>query len=160
MATSLITLHVELDDIEPAFTRDLQVDGSLSLADLHAALQISFDWREQHLHLFRDFEVPDRVTRYWGDPYQWTEMGLDDLLPESETTVAEASPAALRRLASDRDRDLSHRPARRVPGRELAHAERPRRRRDTNATGRHLRRSPGRSGLEPGRRHDRAVVRQ
>lgn len=90
MATSLITLHVELDDLEPPITRDLQVDGSLSLADLHAALQIAFGWREQHLHLFRAFEVPDRATRYWGDPYQLTELGLDELLPESAVTVAEA----------------------------------------------------------------------
>ncbi|GAC55924.1 hypothetical protein GOHSU_02_00670 [Gordonia hirsuta DSM 44140 = NBRC 16056] len=52
MASSLITLHVELEEAEPPITRDLQVDGELSLAQLHTALQIVFDWREEQPHLF------------------------------------------------------------------------------------------------------------
>ncbi|GAA3964249.1 plasmid pRiA4b ORF-3 family protein [Gordonia caeni] len=90
MATRLITLQVLLEEIDPPITRELQVEDDLTLADLHAALQIVFGWREQHLHLYRDTGRPGPGTRYWGDAHQLADRDLDGLRPESAVTIAEA----------------------------------------------------------------------
>lgn len=90
MATRLITLQVRIEDVEPPIARTLQVDDSLSLADLHAVLQIAFGWREMHAHLFRDAEHPGPGTRHWGDEYQLADPRFDRFAPESAVTVADA----------------------------------------------------------------------
>lgn len=90
MATRLICLRVRIEGIEPPITRTLHVDGSLSLADLHAALQIAFGWRDVHAHLFRNTERPGPGTRCWGDECQLSDLRLDGFGSESAVTVAEA----------------------------------------------------------------------
>lgn len=92
MAQSLITLQVELEELETPITRELQVDGALTLGELHDALQIVFGWREQHLHLFRDSSpnwARDRLEtdRWWGDTEQ---LDLKGLLSEYDITIGEA----------------------------------------------------------------------
>lgn len=44
-------LHACLADV-PEIWRRITVPSDLLLADLHAALQIAFDWDDQHLHFF------------------------------------------------------------------------------------------------------------
>ena len=44
-------LHACIAD-EPAIWRRMTVPSDILLADLHAALQIAFDWDDQHLHFF------------------------------------------------------------------------------------------------------------
>ncbi|MFT4085685.1 MAG: plasmid pRiA4b ORF-3 family protein [Gordonia sp. (in: high G+C Gram-positive bacteria)] len=85
---SLIALHVELEDVDPPITRDLLVDGSLSLADLHCALQIAFGWRDYHAHMFTQVDQPGPGpgTRIWSDPA--VVLG-PDVAPESEAIIAE-----------------------------------------------------------------------
>jgi hypothetical protein len=51
-----LELHIVLQEIEPAIWRRLRVPADLSLAELHDVLQISFGWKEYHLH---DFQVGD-----------------------------------------------------------------------------------------------------
>ena len=85
-----MTLQVRLEDVEPPIVRELQVHDGLTLADLHAALQIAFGWRERHRHLFRDTDRPGPGTRCWGDGDQSADSELDDPRPESEATVAAA----------------------------------------------------------------------
>ncbi|MEZ5211149.1 plasmid pRiA4b ORF-3 family protein [Gordonia sp. (in: high G+C Gram-positive bacteria)] len=90
MPASLITVHAELEELEPPVTRDLQIDGSSTLADLHHALQIAFGWRDVHAHLFRDRDRHDPTAAHWGDPHRLTGRDFVALRPESTTTVADA----------------------------------------------------------------------
>ncbi|MCK0440906.1 plasmid pRiA4b ORF-3 family protein [Gordonia alkaliphila] len=87
---SMITLHIQLEEIEPPIVRELQVNGDLSMADLHTAIQLAFGWREQHLHLFVDAQDPRRATRHWGDPYQLDELDPTGFRPEAEVSIAAA----------------------------------------------------------------------
>jgi hypothetical protein len=48
-----LTLHAWLERISPMIWRRLRVRGDSSLADLHAWLQIAFEWDDHHLHRFR-----------------------------------------------------------------------------------------------------------
>ncbi len=45
-------VHVLLHDVEPAVWRRLLVFGDATLADLHAIVQIAFDWRDDGRHHF------------------------------------------------------------------------------------------------------------
>jgi hypothetical protein len=45
-------LHVSLLAISPAIWRRLLVRSDITIADLHYALQIAFDWSDSHLHRF------------------------------------------------------------------------------------------------------------
>ena len=51
-ASESYVLRVELQDIEPAIWRTLQVPAAMSLAQLHRALQIAMGWENAHLHQF------------------------------------------------------------------------------------------------------------
>ncbi|MFT3662079.1 MAG: plasmid pRiA4b ORF-3 family protein [Gordonia sp. (in: high G+C Gram-positive bacteria)] len=90
MTAARLTLLVELEDVEPPITRTLQVDGAVSLADLHVALQIAFGWRDRHPHLFTDRERPGTGARHWGAPELRTVLDLEELRSEDDTTVSEA----------------------------------------------------------------------
>ena len=48
----IITLHVQIDDIEPPIWRRIAVDGDITLRMLHHILQAAFGWTDSHLHDF------------------------------------------------------------------------------------------------------------
>jgi hypothetical protein len=58
-------LRVVLCGVSPLVWRRLLVTSDTSLAELHDALQIAFDWSDEHLHRFRihgkDYGIPQ-----WG----------------------------------------------------------------------------------------------
>ena len=64
-------LRVVLCGVSPLVWRRLLITSDTSLADLHDALQIAFDWSGEHLHRFRihgkDYGIP-----------QWGGMGCDE----------------------------------------------------------------------------------
>jgi hypothetical protein len=61
-AASVYRLRVTLDDIEPPIWRELEVDGTVSLAELHLVFQRAFGWQNDHL-----FEFQIAGARF-GDP--------------------------------------------------------------------------------------------
>lgn len=80
-----IQLRVRLRDVEPAIWRQLVVPASLTLRELHAAIQTAMGWQGYHLHLFEIDGV-----RY-GDDVE----DMDDPLDDEETfTVGQAAAAA------------------------------------------------------------------
>lgn len=46
------TMKISLKDTRPPVWRRLVLDGDLTLADLHDAIQAAFDWDDSHLHEF------------------------------------------------------------------------------------------------------------
>ncbi len=58
----LLRLRVSLLDSDPEIWRLVEVRGTLTLADLHTVIQISFGWRDAHLHRFQAAD-----GRYWSD---------------------------------------------------------------------------------------------
>jgi len=53
-------VHVWIRGIHPMLCRRFLVLSDSTLADLHAVLQIGFDWTDFHLHRFR---IAKRTTR-------------------------------------------------------------------------------------------------
>ena len=57
-------VHVWIRGIHPMLWRRFLIRSDSTLADLHAVLQIGFDWTDFHLHRFRirkkDYAVPGR----------------------------------------------------------------------------------------------------
>jgi hypothetical protein len=51
-AAPVYQLKVALSGSRPPIWRRLQVRGDITLARLHAILQVAFGWRDRHLHLF------------------------------------------------------------------------------------------------------------
>lgn len=47
-----LRLYAELDYIEPAIWRRIELPASLHLDDLHWVMQIAFSWENSHLHAF------------------------------------------------------------------------------------------------------------
>ncbi|REJ05112.1 plasmid pRiA4b ORF-3 family protein [Microbacterium bovistercoris] len=80
-------LRATLVGSAPEIWRELEIDGSLRLADLHDALQLLFGWREMHLHQFTDADpdVPGGAGRRWESPY--APDAEDDALSEIEYRV-------------------------------------------------------------------------
>ncbi len=60
---SLLTLTVELQEIEPRIWRRLALPGDLTLAALHPVLQAAMGWTDSHLHRFHP------ADHAWGGPY-------------------------------------------------------------------------------------------
>lgn len=90
-ASAVLRLRVAIVGSEPEIWRLLEVDANLSLTQLHDVLQITFGWRESHLHNFTDLDPHGprhglarigRPGRTWApdDPYG----DEDGELPESE----------------------------------------------------------------------------
>ena len=61
-ARTIVTLKVTLTGSRPPIWRRLMVPGSMTLGDLHQAIQIAFGWYNSHLHAF------DIEGRQFGDP--------------------------------------------------------------------------------------------
>lgn len=53
MGYRLFELDVRLQEIEPPIWRRLEVPGSLSLEDVHYAIQVAMGWTNSHLHQFK-----------------------------------------------------------------------------------------------------------
>jgi hypothetical protein len=52
--TKIYEIKIELREVRPAVLRRVQVPGELSLAGLHAVVQVAMGWTDSHLH---EFEV-------------------------------------------------------------------------------------------------------
>jgi hypothetical protein len=70
-------LEVMLKEIQPPIWRRFQVPASLTLAQLHDALQIVMGWTDSHLHRFlingREYGRPDYEERFADDDPIWDE---------------------------------------------------------------------------------------
>ncbi|MGQ0779378.1 MAG: plasmid pRiA4b ORF-3 family protein [Pseudonocardiales bacterium] len=73
-------IKVELRGAKPPIWRRLEVPADISLASLHAVIQIAFDWYDSHMHVF---ETP------------YGEFGV----PESELGHRAEAPVALEQVA-------------------------------------------------------------
>lgn len=51
-AAPVYQIKVELSGLEPPIWRRLEVPGDITLARLHAVIQVAFDWDDCHLHAF------------------------------------------------------------------------------------------------------------
>ena len=57
-ASSICTLRIELQYIEPLIWRRLHVAANIALPRLHSVLQVAMGWTDSHLH---SFHIGDRV---------------------------------------------------------------------------------------------------
>jgi hypothetical protein len=63
-------------DIEPDIWRTVDVDDSLSLAQLHMVLQVAFNWFGSHLHRFSEDDQWARsngIPRIGRQPRGWVD---------------------------------------------------------------------------------------
>ncbi|MCR2812896.1 plasmid pRiA4b ORF-3 family protein [Microbacterium sp. zg.Y1084] len=95
----ILRLRVSLVGIEPEIWRTVDVDDSLTLAELHTVLQVVFNWFDSHLHRFSDDDpwvksngIPriGRQPRAWVDAWSLTELDLEGEEDEAGTTIGEA----------------------------------------------------------------------
>lgn len=71
---SIYVLRVDLVHVKPAVWRRLEVAADITLAGLHRAIQMAFDWTDSHLH---GFEIGGR--RYGPRMPEFRDMETDDL---------------------------------------------------------------------------------
>jgi len=71
-----ITLKITLRGSKPPIWRRIVVPASMTLADLHDAIQAVMDWHDSHMHVF------DVGGRAYGDP-----DSLEDAASQSRLTV-------------------------------------------------------------------------
>lgn len=95
----MLRLRVTIQGIEPEIWRTVDVDESLSLADLHRVLQEVFAWRSSHLHRFSDGDpwarengIPriGRRPRAWTDAWSLAESDIEGEEDEADTTIGDA----------------------------------------------------------------------
>ena len=90
-AAPLVQLHIELRRVEPPVWRRFQVPELLTLAKLHAVLQIVMGWTNSHLHEFniagQRYGIPD-------------DEGFDDLpmIDERRARLAQFTGSGLKRF--------------------------------------------------------------
>ncbi|GAA4193137.1 hypothetical protein GCM10022219_14500 [Microbacterium oryzae] len=85
-----LSLLVTLRDVRPEVWREFEIDGGLSVRQLHMALQVIMGWREMHLHELRE-DIPPALKATqkqlrWGSP----SPDDPDLLDETEWTITGA----------------------------------------------------------------------
>jgi hypothetical protein len=73
---TVVVLKVTLRDIKPPIWRRLLVPATMTLADLHEAIQAAMGWYSAHLHVF------DIAGRQYGDP-----RIVDDVARETGLTL-------------------------------------------------------------------------
>src|SRR3954468_23031042 len=73
---TVVALKVTLRDVKPPVWRRLLLPGTMTLADLHEAIQAAMGWHGGHLHAF------DVTGRQYGDP-----RSLDDVANETKVTL-------------------------------------------------------------------------
>jgi hypothetical protein len=95
----ILRLRVSIVGIEPEIWRTIDVDDSLSLAELHMVLQVAFNWFGSHLHRFSEDDpwarsngIPriGRPPRAWVDAWSLVEIEIEGEEDEAETTIGEA----------------------------------------------------------------------
>lgn len=96
----MLRLRASIVGIEPEIWRTIDVDDSLTLAQLHVVLQAAFGWQNSHLHRFTDGDpwasrhgIPriGRTPRAWVDVWSLGEgTDEDNEEDEADTTVREA----------------------------------------------------------------------
>lgn len=95
----ILRLRVSIGDLEPEIWRTIDVDDSLTLAQLHMVLQAAFSWFDSHLHRFSDDDpwvmrnrIPriGRQPRAWVDAWSLTESEMKGEEDEASTTIGEA----------------------------------------------------------------------
>lgn len=94
----MLTVRVNLLEVEPPVWREVQVDPELLLSDFHQVLQITMGWRGSHLHRFTEIGAPD-PNGMLGPPRTWTSPAsvIEEIadLPDDEITTGEAlSPSS------------------------------------------------------------------
>ena len=87
-STRAVRLKVTLEDYEPPVWRRLLVAETMTLGELHVAVQAAMGWENSHLHLF---EV-GRKAQY-GDPSM-----LDDVEDEAGVTVGGLAAQRVRKI--------------------------------------------------------------
>jgi hypothetical protein len=71
-----LSLKVTLRGTRPPIWRRLLMPGTMSLAELHSAIQAAMGWHDSHLHAF------DIAGRQYGDP-----RTVDDVADENRLTL-------------------------------------------------------------------------
>jgi hypothetical protein len=82
-AYTVLTLRIDLEEVEPAVWRRLMVPGQITLGQLHRILQAAMGWSDLHLHAF---EVGERS--YGPDDPE--DDPPDDQIDEDNVSVLEA----------------------------------------------------------------------
>jgi hypothetical protein len=80
---TVLTLRIDLEEVEPAVWRRLMVPGDITLGQLHRILQAAMGWSDLHLHTF---EVGDDC---YG-PEDEEDDPPDDQIDEDTTSVLSA----------------------------------------------------------------------
>ena len=75
-ADRLVSLKVTLRGIRPPIWRRLVIPGTMTLGDLHQAIQAAMGWDDDHLHVF------DIAGRSYSDP-----STVDDVADEERVTL-------------------------------------------------------------------------
>lgn len=81
-AAGVLSLKVTLRNTKPPIWRRILMPGSMTLADLHRAIQAAMGWYDCHLH---DFDV--NGSRY-GDPRHTDDFDDDDVTDESRLRLS------------------------------------------------------------------------
>ena len=74
--TNIISLKVTLRSVKPPVWRRLLVPGTMTLGDLHTAIQAAMGWHDCHLHAF------DIGGEQFGD-----RRSVDDVADENRPTL-------------------------------------------------------------------------
>jgi pRiA4b ORF-3-like protein len=72
-STAISRIRISIVGSEPEIWRLLEVDSSLSLAEVHEVIQIAFGWRGSHLHAFTCSD-----GRRWADARWADERSIDE----------------------------------------------------------------------------------
>jgi Plasmid pRiA4b ORF-3-like protein len=76
-AETIVRLKVALRGIRPPVWRRLLIPATLTLGDLHRAIQAAMGWKDSHLHVFEIAE------RHYGDP-----QSVDEVANEKRLTMS------------------------------------------------------------------------
>jgi hypothetical protein len=76
-AETIVRLKVTLRGIRPPVWRRLLIPATLSLGDVHRAIQAAMGWEDSHLHVFEIAE------RHYGDP-----QSVDEAANEKRLTMS------------------------------------------------------------------------
>lgn len=84
-----LQVNVTLRDIEPAVWRRLVLPGAWHLGQVHQALQVAFDWNDEHLHLFECGDASYGVDLHDdGSTRRESVARLHEVLPEPGDAIA------------------------------------------------------------------------
>lgn len=82
-ATDVVSLKVTLRGVKPPIWRRLLMPGTMTLGDLHQAIQAAMGWRDCHLHAFDIDGQPYGDRRTTDDDVDENRLTLNGLLKSS-----------------------------------------------------------------------------